>query len=60
MINTQDMIAFYSASVTEFGLGIDQIRSLYYILRVEMQKALEIYFKVCEKQEEVPGKLAIC
>ena len=36
MINTQDVIAFYSASVTE--------------LRAEMQKSLEDYFEVCKEQ----------
>ena len=36
VINTQDVITFYGASVTE--------------LRVEMQKSLEVYFEVCEEQ----------
>ena len=56
VINTQDVITFYGASVTEFGLGINQIRSLYYILREEMQKSLEIHFEVCEEQGKVPDK----
>ena len=36
VINTQDVITFYRASVTE--------------LREQMQKSLEVYFEVCEKQ----------
>ena len=36
VINTQDVITFYSASVTE--------------LREEVQKFLEVYFTVCEDQ----------
>ena len=42
MINTQDVITFYGASVTE--------------LRAEMQKSLEVYFEVCEEQGKVPDK----
>ena len=42
VINTQDVISFYGASVTE--------------LRAEMQKSLEIYFEVCEEQGKVPDK----
>ena len=42
MINTQDVITFYGASVTE--------------LREEMQKSLEVYFEVCEEQGKVPDK----
>ena len=38
VINTQDVITFYGASVTE--------------LRDEMQKSLEVYFEVCEEQGE--------
>ena len=40
VINTQDIITFYGASVTE--------------LREEMQKSLEVYFEVCEEQGKVP------
>ena len=40
VINTQDVITFYGASVTE--------------LREEMQKSLEVYFEVCEEQRKVP------
>ena len=42
VINTQDVITFYGASVVELG--------------VEMQKSLEIYFEVCEEQGKVPDK----
>ena len=42
VINTQDVITFYGASVTE--------------LRKEMQKSLEVYFEVCEEQGKVPDK----
>lgn len=42
VINTQDVITFYGASVAE--------------LRKEMQKSLDIYFKVCEEQGKVPDK----
>lgn len=42
VINTQDIITFYGASVTE--------------LREEMQKSLEVYFEVCEEQGKVPDK----
>ena len=42
VINTQDVITFYGASVTE--------------LREEMQKSLEIYFEVCEEQGKAPDK----
>ena len=42
VINTQDTITFYSASVTE--------------LREEMQKSLEVYFEVCEEQGRVPDQ----
>ena len=42
VINTQDVITFYGASVTE--------------LREEMQKSLEVYFEVCEEQGKVPDK----
>ena len=42
VINTQDVITFYGASVAE--------------LREEMQKSLEIYFEVCEEQGKVPDK----
>ena len=38
VINTQDVITFYGASVTE--------------LREEMQKSLEVYFEVCEEARE--------
>ena len=41
-INTQDVITFYGASVTE--------------LREEMEKALQVYFEVCEEQGKVPDK----
>ena len=40
VINTQDVITFYGASVTE--------------LQKEMQKSLEVYFQVCEEQGKVP------
>lgn len=40
VINTQDVITFYAASVNE--------------LREEMQKSLEVYFDVCEEQGKVP------
>ena len=42
VINTQDVITFYGASVTE--------------LRKEMQKSLEVYFEVCEEQGKVPDQ----
>ena len=42
VINTQDVITFYGVSVLE--------------LREEMQKSLEVYFKVCEEREKVPDK----
>ena len=42
VINTQDVITFYGASVTE--------------LREEMQKSLEVYFAVCEEQGKVPDE----
>ena len=42
VINTQDVITFYGASVTE--------------LREEMQKSLEVYFEVCEEEGKVPNK----
>ena len=42
VINTQDVITFYGASVTE--------------LRAEMQKSLEVYFEVCEEQGKMPDK----
>ncbi|RKU16975.1 hypothetical protein C6503_11380 [Candidatus Poribacteria bacterium] len=42
VINTQDVIMFYGASVTE--------------LREEMQKSLEVYFEVCEEQGKMPDK----
>ena len=42
VINTQDIITFYGASVAE--------------LREEMQKSLEVYFEVCEEQGKVPDK----
>ncbi len=42
VINTQDVITFYGASVAE--------------LRKEMQKSLDIYFEVCEEQGKVPDK----
>ena len=37
VINTQNVITFYGASVTELG--------------AEMQKSLEIYFEVCEQRK---------
>ena len=40
VINTQDVITFYGASVVE--------------LQEEMQKSLEVYFEVCEEQGKVP------
>lgn len=42
VINTQDVITFYGASVRE--------------LREKMQKSLEVYFEVCEEQGIVPDK----
>ena len=42
VINTQDVITFYGASVTE--------------LRAEMQKSLEVYFEVCQEQGKIPDK----
>ena len=42
VINTQDVITFYGASVTE--------------LRAELQKSLEVYFEVCEEQGKTPDK----
>ena len=42
VINTQDVITFYGASVAE--------------LREEIQRSLEIYFEVCEEQEKAPNK----
>ena len=42
VVNTQDVITSYGASVTE--------------LREEMQKSLEVYFEVCKEQEKVPDK----
>ena len=39
IINTQNVITFYGASVIQ--------------LRAEMQKSLEIYFEVCEEQGKV-------
>ncbi len=42
VINTQDVITFYGASVNE--------------LREEMQKSLEVYFQVCEEQGKNPDK----
>ena len=42
VINTQDVVTFYGASVAE--------------LREEMQKSLDIYFEVCEEQGKVPDK----
>ena len=42
VINTQDVITFYGASVTE--------------LREEMQKSLEVYFEVCKEQGKAPDK----
>ena len=42
VINTQDVITFYGASVTE--------------LRAEMQKSLEIYFEVCKEHGKIPDK----
>ena len=43
VVNTQDVITFYGASVAE--------------LRAEMQKSLEVYFEVCEEQRKVPDNL---
>ena len=40
VINTQDVITFYGASVTE--------------LPEETQKSLEIYFEVCQEQGKEP------
>ena len=45
VINTQNVIAFYSASVKE--------------LREEMQKSLEVYFEVCEEQGKSPDKPSV-
>ena len=45
VINTQDVITFYRAPVTE--------------LRSEMQKSLEAYFEVCEELGKVPDKLSV-
>ena len=42
LVNTQNIVTFYGASVTE--------------LREEMQKSLEVYFQVCKEQGKVPGK----
>ena len=42
VINTQDVITFYGASVSE--------------LQEEMQKSLEVYFEVCREQGKVPDK----
>ena len=42
VINTQDVITFYGASVAE--------------LREEMRKSLEVYFEVCEEQGKTPDK----
>lgn len=42
VINTQDVITFYGASVAE--------------LRQERQKSLEVYFEDCEEQGKVPDK----
>ena len=42
VVNTQDVIIFYRASVTE--------------LREEMQRSLEVYFQVCEEQGKVPDE----
>ena len=42
VINTQDVITFYGVSVTE--------------LREEMQKSLEVYFKVCDEAGKVSDK----
>ena len=43
VINTQDVITFYGASVAE--------------LRQEMQKSLEVYFEACKEEGKVPDKL---
>ena len=40
VINTQDVITFYGASVTE--------------LWEQMQKSLEVYFEVCKEQGKGP------
>ena len=40
VINTQDVITFYGASVNE--------------LQEEMEKSLEVYFEVCEEQRKDP------
>lgn len=45
VMNTQDVITFYGASITE--------------LREQMQKSLEIYFEVCEERGKVPDKFCI-
>ena len=42
VINTQDVITFYDASVIE--------------LREEMQKSLEVYFEVCKEQGKILDK----
>lgn len=42
VINTQDVITFYGASVNE--------------LREEMQKSLEVYFEVCEEERKSAGQ----
>ncbi len=42
VVNTQDVINFYGASVTE--------------LREEMRKSLEVYFEVCKEQGKIPDK----
>ena len=42
VINTQDVITFYGASVSE--------------LREEMQKSLEVYFEVCKEQGKASDK----
>ena len=45
VINTQDVITFYGASVIE--------------LREEMQKSLEVYLEVCEEQGKIPDNLSL-
>lgn len=45
VINIQDVITFYGASVTE--------------LREEMQKSLAVYFEVCKEQRKIPDKLSV-
>ncbi len=42
VINTNDVITFYGASVPE--------------LREEMQKSIEDYFEFCKEQEKIPEK----